>query len=69
MSSTADIAVIWSLFGISAVEIGSILFFTHDNLLKSTEFQFVHKDNYIVFYVTFIIICLIFKLVVLGSLQ
>lgn len=67
--SDADQAMIWSIFSVSAIEIGAILFFTQDNLFKSTEFQFVHKDNFIVLFVTFIIMALLFKLIILASMQ
>jgi hypothetical protein len=68
-SSIVDKLMIWSIFGVSSLEICLILFFTQDNLFKSTEFQFVHKDNYIVFLVTFTIIALVFKLIILASLN
>lgn len=61
--------IIWSLFGLSAVEIAGILFFMQHGLFKATEQQYVHKDYYLVFFVTFTVIALLFKLIILASLQ
>ena len=64
-----DQLVIWSIFGLSVIEIIVILYVSQQNLIKIAKSQYVHKDHQIVYFVTFIMIALIFKLVILVSLQ
>lgn len=61
--------MIWSVFALSFLEIGGILWFALRDLIKVSSTQFyVHRDSHIVFFVTFAIITLFFKLTILTSL-
>ena len=76
MSTPDDIAqlefeqalVVWSLFGLSLTFIIGITYTTLRDLLKyDHEHLSVLKDQYTVFYITFVILSLVFKLAIIDT--
>lgn len=65
--SIENLVTVWSLFTLALLMMIIILYYTIKDIIKSAQNLFVLKDEYTVFFVTFIIIGLFFKIFVIDS--
>lgn len=61
--------MIWSIFGCCVVEMALLFFFTMRDLTHTIQQQFVHKDKLIVYFVTFLMTSIFFKLFIATASQ
>ena len=65
--TSEGMAVVWSVAGISVFQIFWIMFYSIRDMIRSTQNNFILKDDFTVYFVVYMIIALCFKILVVDS--